>query len=166
MRGLTAALIGAALILTAVALLMRRGERPEGRPADAVSATGAAAPSNPVREPASHSGRVEERLARLRLEYEERRAASANPAPNKRGVPAAAARAADRAAPAPLPLDPEDVEELAELERTLRHDPDPDERIGAILLLSGSEGPESMHLLTEATGDPDPEVRQAAGSKH
>ena len=50
---------------------------------------------------------------------------------------------------------------MDELKQTLLSDPDPDERIGAVLMLTGEEGPESLRMLLDAMDDPDPEVRLA-----
>lgn len=160
MRGLTAAVVaGVVVILVAAALYLRNGSTGESAapPAPRVQPQ-AAAPKGSER-----SARVEERLSQLRDDIEHRQVGAANPPPNKRGVPTMAARqpARDEDDSGEEPADSEDPKEMAELKHTLMSDPDPDERIGAVLMLTGEEGPESMRMLLEAMDDPDPEVRLA-----
>jgi hypothetical protein len=166
MRGVTIAVIGgAAVVLLAIMLFMGGGdEAPAPGQAtklspDARSRSGAAPAGD------SRSSRVEDRLGTLRAEYERRQAESA-PAASQREVPTASQKsermrqAAEEQVVAEEESD-DDPEEIAEARETLFNNEDPDERIGAILMLTGSEGPESMRLLMEAMDDPDAEVRLA-----
>jgi HEAT repeat protein len=108
---------------------------------------------------------VEDRLGQLRAEYERRQIDVANPGASKREVPTAAASTKHMMERDEVAMEAgdelEDEQELAELRETLFNDPDPEERIGAILMLTGEEGPSSMAMLVEAMGDPDAEVRLA-----
>jgi hypothetical protein len=85
--------------------------------------------------------------------------------PKRRDIPDAAARAAQQmqqpAAEDDDDEDEDDPEEVEKLKQTVFKNPDPDERIGAILMLTGDEGPESLRVLMEALDDPDAEVRLA-----
>jgi len=58
--------------------------------------------------------------------------------------------------------DEDDYEEVKELRETILNDPDPEERVGSILMLSGNEHPEAVATLLKAMGDRDKEVRLAA----
>ncbi len=61
-----------------------------------------------------------------------------------------------------LPYDQDDAQEVDELRGVILNDPDPDERIGGILMLSGNEHPEAIATIVKAMDDPEPEVRLAA----
>jgi hypothetical protein len=185
MRGLTGVLIGGGLLLLIVIALSLRGgsDDPSAAPAErARPASGAGAgnlKSAGANRPGSMAGggsesgsgssrsaRVEDRLGELRADYEKRQLnGSGAVAANKREVPTAMARQKDMVEKAKQDLEEdesdEDPAELEELRTTLFNDPDPDERIGAILMLTGDEGPESMRMLIEAMDDPDAEVRLA-----
>jgi hypothetical protein len=172
MRGVTLAVVGAALVvLLAIAVLMRGGDdttaetgigmqpRPRaGAPAPA------GAPGGGDVNLGDRSSRVEDRLNQLRADYEKRQGDD-NPAAVQREAPTASMKAEKmrQLAERDLAVDDsdEDPEELAEVRDTLQNNQDPDERIGAILMLTGDEGPESMRLLMETMDDPDPEVRLA-----
>jgi hypothetical protein len=186
MRGLTGVLIGGGLLLLVVIALSLRGGTEDtaapaerARPASSTgggsmkSASGANRPGGMGGNSGgsdsgsnSRSARVEDRLGELRAEYEKRQLnGSGAVAANKREVPTAVARQKDMVEKAKQDLEEdesdEDPAELEELRTTLFNDPDPDERIGAILMLTGDEGPESMRMLIEAMDDPDAEVRLA-----
>lgn len=156
MRGLMAVAV-AALILVVAVLYMRGGEEPAEAPVAPV------ARPKPASKASERSARVEERLSELRDDMEHRQAAPGNLAPNRREVPTMSARKMEA-----MPVDQgdydedaEDPQEMEELKVTLLSDPDPDERVGAVLMLTGEEGPESLRMLLEAMDDPDPEVRLA-----
>ena len=169
MRFLTVAVVAGAAILVLVFALssLRTGEAPE---------TLAVHPS-----PQPQGGEVEDRLRQLQADYRKRRPGKRqasrrrepgrmNPVPRGRELPG---RAGD--APELPAAEPEDVaekangedeelqkpEEMEELRSTLLTHPDPDERIGAVLMLTGTDSPEALDLLVEAGDDPDPEVRVA-----
>jgi HEAT repeat protein len=61
----------------------------------------------------------------------------------------------------PDDLDPDEYQDFDEIKDTLQNDPDPDERIGAILMLTGMEGEPAWRLLADSMQDPDAEVRLA-----
>ena len=173
MRGMTLAVIGAAVaVLVAIAVLMRGGDETQS-PASGVGVsarprtgggTSAGGPADPAAD--SHSARVEDRLGQLRAEYDKRKLEDTKPAVGQREAPTASAKAAKMRERAEKELaadvEADDPEEIAEARDTLHNNQDPDERIGAIMLLTGDEGPESMQLLMETLDDPDPEVRLAA----
>jgi HEAT repeat protein len=159
MRGLTVAVVAVVVVVVAAAIYLRRGEE-AGRP----MASAPAAKPQPQASAKSmeRSARVEERLGQLREDFDHRQAAGAEPA--KREVPTLAAekrKAMEAKEEGDDEGDDEDPQEMAELKHTLLTDPDPDERIGAVLMLTGEEGPESLSMLLEAMGDPDAEVRLA-----
>jgi hypothetical protein len=167
MRGVTLGVIGAAAaVLLAIVVLMRGGDETAQQP---VSPAPVARPR--VGSPGGNAAgedrnvRVEDRLGALRAEYERRRAGDSPPAASQRVVPTASEKSARLRQDAEDEMLAEegddDPEELAEARETLFNNQDPDERIGAILMLTGSEGPESMRLLMEAMDDPDAEVRLA-----
>jgi hypothetical protein len=182
MRGLTGVLIGAGLLLLIVIGFTLRGGSDAGQ-SDSAARPGSSAPGGGLKGAGganrpgggmaggaagggSRSSRVEDRLGELRAEYEKRQVdGSVAPLANKREVPTSAARTKDMVDRAKADLEDdesdEDPAELEELRTTLFNDPDPDERIGAVLMLTGDEGPESMRMLVEAMDDPDPEVRLA-----
>lgn len=176
MRGVTLAVVGAAaVILLAIAILMRGGEEGPLPGADIGVAPRPRSGAGPVANMGTGGGaqasgetrsaRVEDRLGQLRADYE-KRMAQENPAVARRELPTAslkAERMRERARSALVveDSDDDDPEEIAEVRETLHNNQDPDERIGAILMLTGDEGPESMQLLLEAMDDPDPEVRLA-----
>lgn len=155
MRGLTVGAVVAVVLIGAV-LYLRGGERPESAPPPAPAAR------PPAPKVSERSARVEERLSELRDDYEHRQAAPGNLAPNKRELPTmAASKRQVMDEEGAVDEDAEDPQEMEELKVTLLSDPDPDERIGAVLMLTGEEGPESLRMLLEAMDDPDPEVRLA-----
>ncbi len=61
-----------------------------------------------------------------------------------------------------LPYDEDDAEEVDELREVILNDPDPDERVGGILMLSGNEHPDAIATFVRAMADGDAEVRLAA----
>ncbi len=162
MRSLTAVIVAAAAILViALAVFVRM---------EPVSETPPRASAPPARTPLTRSARVEERLGKLRTEYDRRQSAHP-PAPPQAPPRARAKTLPPRPEPGAresLPAaqgelsDPEEREEFERLKKTLLTDPDPDERIGAILMLTGVEDALVIQALTEAMNDPDAEVRLAA----
>src|SRR5262245_20198299 len=162
MRGMMAA-VGAAVavILVLVFLYRRGGETPAPEPA--VSSVRPQPRANNQANNKERSARVEERLNELRddTEHHQMRPGAANPPPNKREVPTISARKRAAMENEAEGEDDEDPEEMAELKHTLMTNPDPEERIGAVLMLTGEEGPESLRMLLDAMDDPDPEVRLA-----
>ena len=173
MRGVTLAIIGAAVaVLLAIAVFMRGGDETPAPSAD----IGVAPRPRAGTGPAANGGadakagdprnpRVEDRLGQLRADYEKRQADD-NPVAGRREAPTASMKAEKmrERAEKDLAVDDsdDDPEELAEARDTLQNNQDPDERIGAILMLTGDEGPESMRLLMETLDDPDAEVRLSA----
>lgn len=172
MRGVTLAVVGAAVVvLLAIAVLMRGGDDTTGQSSEVGVAArprsgGVAANPAPDGGGSVRSARVEDRLGQIRAEYEKRELGEGQPPVGQREAPTASAKAQrmrernerDLAADE----DSDDPEEIAEARDTLLNNEDPDERIGAIMLLTGDEGPESMQLLMETLDDPDAEVRLAA----
>ena len=61
-----------------------------------------------------------------------------------------------------LPYDEDDVEEMEELRKVILDDPSVDERVSAILMLSGNEHPQAVATFVSAMNDDDAEVRLAA----
>ncbi|MFN8641057.1 MAG: HEAT repeat domain-containing protein [Candidatus Binatia bacterium] len=171
MRGMTLAVIGvAAAVLLAIAVFMRSGDDGAATSARDVGTAprprlGAAGSANSGGSD-SRSSRVEDRLGQLRADYEKRDATDKKPVAGQREVPTVSAKAAKMRENAEKALaaddDGDDPDDVAEARDTLHNNQDPDERIGAIMLLTGNEGPESMQLLMETLDDPDPEVRLAA----
>jgi hypothetical protein len=158
MRGLTVAIGAGVVLLIALAVYLRSGDAaPPERPVETKQA------QQPSKGP-QHSTRVEERLGQLREDFEKRQLGVAKAEPNKREVPTMSAKqraAMEKSGAENDDGDDEDPQEMAELKHTLLSNPDPDERIGAVLMLTGEEGPESLRMLLEAMDDPDPEVRLA-----
>jgi len=146
MRGLTVAIVaGVVVVLVAAALYLRSDVAPEPPPRPVARP---AAPAGAPGKPMERSARVEERLGQLRDEAEKRQGGVAKVAPDKREMPTMT------------------DDQRAALERKADStgdddDEDPEERIGAILMLTGEEGPESLHMLLDAMSDPDAEVRLA-----
>jgi HEAT repeat protein len=170
MRGVTQAVIGAAaVVLLAIAIMMRGGDEGTTSQADigmpARPRAGAGPAPNAAAGGAARSARVEDRLNQLRADYDKRQLDD-NPSAAKREAPTASAKAQQMRELAQRDLvqddGDDDPEEINEARETLHNNQDPDERIGAILMLTGDEGPESMRLLMESLEDPDPEVRLAA----
>lgn len=159
MRGLTVAIVAGVVVVLVAAALYLRSEvtpEPEARPV--------ARPAAPASKPMERSARVEERLGQLREDSEKRQGGVGKIEPSKREMPTLTAdqRAAlERQASDEDEDNDEDPEEMAQLKKTLLNDPDPEERIGAVLMLTGEEGPESLHMLLDAMSDPDAEVRLA-----
>ncbi len=175
MRGLRVVVVaGAVVLLVAAVLYLRSGDTGSENAAAAggllraPQASSRGLPKGPSMVQAPSTGtepaaRVEDRLARLRDKFEHRPVAAANRPPSKREVPALDPRiraAMERDVDADDDAD-EDPREMDGIRQTLLSDPDPDERVGAALMLTGEEGPESMRMLLEAMDDPDPEVRLA-----
>jgi hypothetical protein len=151
MRFLTGAVIaGAAILILAVAVFVRFVA-----PTDLPPAV--------LQAPRLHqsaqerSARLSDRLVKLRSQYEGR-----PHAPRRRELPPRSnvqTKIANMNLPDP---DPEDLEDLEEARNTLLNNPDPDERVGAILMLSGAEDAQTLSVLTDAMSDSNAEVRLAA----
>lgn len=157
MRSLTGIIIaGSAVLVVAVAVFVR--VQPEVDPSPARPASVPRATSNV--SAGSRSLRVEDRLGRLRADYEERRTDEQQAQPKG---PQASRRELPKGE---LPVERESstasAADLQEWRDTALHDPDPDERSGAILMLSGEDDPETMQTLIEAMRDRNSEVRLAA----
>lgn len=127
--------------------------------------------------PAERPGQAQSRLDDLRNAYdrrgdgaeddrplEERAAAASQPerAAMRRAVPTRGAIVADEGTIDDMPYDEDDVDEVDEYRDVILDDPDPEERVGAILMLSGNEHPEAISTFVRALDDADAEVRLAA----
>lgn len=155
MRFLTAAtIVGAAILVLVIAVSLRIDSPPEAPPLPPRRVAVA-------RTPSSRADRVQNRLGQLRSSYEQRRAAAPKPKSRVDDLPERAKAPVPAMMEGDEPLDAEDEQELEELRETLLHDPDPDERIGAVLMLTGDEDEETKTLLLDAMNDEDPEVRLA-----
>lgn len=165
MRGSTLALAVVAVIAVGALFFSWRGDssdRPDKRLA-----------SVPADRP-----RAEDRLGNLRNAYEQRpqpdsdqplseRAVEANrneerPGAMRREVPTRGAMVAQEGTLDGLPYDEDDAEEIDEYREAILNDPDPDERVGAILMLSGNEHPDAIATFVRALDDEEAEVRLAA----
>jgi hypothetical protein len=156
MRFLTAAIIvGAAILVLVVAVSLRIDSPPETPPLPPRRVPVSRSPSN------ERSDRVQERLGQLRASYDQRRVGAPKAENRANDLPARAAVPTPVVADDDEQLDPEDQEEFDELRETLLHNPDPDERIGAVLMLTGGEDRQTKQLLLDAMNDEDPEVRLA-----
>lgn len=174
MRGVTLAVVGAAVVvLLGIAVFMRGGDEDTtsgsdigvpARPRPGAAGSGAGGSAGGAGMGDAKSSRVEDRLSQLRADYDKRQAED-NPSAAQREAPTASLKAEKMRQMAERDQNAddsdEDPEEIAEVRDTLQNNQDPDERIGAILMLTGDEGPESMRLLMETMDDPDPEVRLA-----
>lgn len=156
MRFLTAATIVGAAILVLVIAISLRIDSPTDAP-----------PLPPRRVPVSsspnddRSDRVQQRLGQLRTSYEQRHVTAPKAESRVDALPERAEVAPPAAVSDDEQLDPEEQEEFDELRDTLLNDPDPDERIGAVLMLTGGEDEQTKRLLLDAMNDEDPEVRLA-----
>lgn len=171
MRFLTGAIIaGAIVLMIAVAVSLRLGPgEPQFREVPPVSRPEQERAPKPAARASlggQRSARVEERLGRMRKEYGQREVKK--PVEPNRGadlpqrdvvMPPSAEVNADP--DYPKDLDPDEYEEFDGIKETLLNDPDPDERIGAVLMLTGMEGEPAWRLLVDAMQDPDAEVRLA-----
>jgi hypothetical protein len=157
MRSLTGVVIVVAVVvIVVIAITMRVDTGIDSPPSPPVSI------SKPEARPGAgaRSSRVQDRLGQLRREFEERKAVERQAVPDapqaiRRELPKGDARAEKGS------LTASDVD-LQEWRHTALHDPDPDERSGAILMLSGENDPETLQVLTEAMTDRNAEVRLAA----
>lgn len=127
--------------------------------------------------PAERSGQAQNRLSDLREAYDRRRplaetggslseknqqAKRPERAAMRREVPTRGAFVGLDGSDDDLPYDEDDAEEVDELSDAIFNDPDPDERIGAIIMLSGNEHPDAINTFIKAMDDNDAEVRLAA----
>ena len=191
MRFLTAAIVAGAIALVAVvAVFVHLDQAPEvtvhvqgqGRDKGQGEGQGQADARSAGRKEAStggkHSARVQERLDRMHGNGSAAPRADAPRAANRMASDSAAAAmknknkdmarhavgvppTASAAALEPEDMDADELKEFNDLKTTLLTDPDPDERIGAVLMLTGTEGEAAWRLLADAMGDPDGEVRLA-----
>jgi hypothetical protein len=180
MRSLTGVIIaGAIVLIIAVAVSLQMGPAGPQYP-DASSPPGGAAtgrePKLAAKAPASDAGapgpaknrrsaRVEERLERLR-EADRDKVRVFTPSTRGQDLPQRElvmppSAAGDPAQDYPEDLDDDEREEFDSIKETLLNNPDPDERIGAILMLTGMEGEPAWRLLADSMQDPDAEVRLA-----
>ncbi len=124
----------------------------------------------------TRSGDAQDRLSNLRDAYDRRDSASDRDALEKqanrqpqvprqprrelptRGVEVDRGMGTDEV----LDWDEDDAEEVVELRDVILNDPDPDERIGGILMLTGNEHPDAVGVLVNAMDDGNAEVRLAA----
>jgi HEAT repeat protein len=147
-------IVGAAVLVLVIAVSLRMDSPSEAPPLPprrvAVS-----------RSPGARTDRVQDRLGQLRASYEQRRAIAPKPQSRVDDLPERAKEPRRLMAERDDELDAEDQQELDELRNTLLHDPDPDERIGAVLMLTGGEDEQTKALLLDAMYDEDPEVRLA-----
>lgn len=156
MRFLTAAtIVGAAILVLVIAVSLRIDSPTDAPPLPPRRVPVSRSPSN------DRSDRVQERLGQLRASYEQRRIAAPKPESRVGDLPERAAVPPPAMDEDGEQLDPEEQEELDELRDTLLNDPDPDERIGAVLMLTGGEDEQTKRLLLDAMNDEDPEVRLA-----
>jgi len=155
MRFLTAAtIVGAAILVLVIAVSLRIDSPSEAPPLPPRRV--------PVsRSPANRSDRVQQRLGQLRDSYEQRHVTAPKAQSRVEDLPERAKLPPPEMPDAEDRLDPEDQEEFEELRETLLRDPDPDERIGAVLMLTGGEDEQTKSLLLDAMNDEDPEVRLA-----
>jgi hypothetical protein len=160
MRSLTGIIIaGSAVLIVAVAIFIRVEPEAEPLPVPPASAAKPAAKA-PDGSAGSRSSRVEDRLGRLRTDYQERRAADQQAQPK---APQATRRELPKGeAPVERESSTASASDLQQWRDAALHDPDPDERSGAILMLSGEDDPETMQTLIEAMKDRNSEVRLAA----
>jgi HEAT repeat protein len=114
-----------------------------------------------------HQARVQERLARLRQEFARRRQSDTGERHfQERSLPRG--RPALPAPPPPavdVPAEPpmfEEEPDFEELKRLAVSDPDPENRLVAVVLLGTSENPEALPVLTQALNDKDQDVRMTA----
>ena len=158
MRGMTAAVVaGVVVVLIAAVMYMRSGNTAEPAPQSRQPTPAAAR----RRSPKNAARGSKKRLTELRDDVDHRQMGSANPPPNKREVPTMSAHKRAAMQDEDTEEDDEDPQEMEELKHTLLTNPDPEERIGAVLMLTGEEGPESLRMLLDSMDDPDPEVRLA-----
>jgi len=160
MRGITAAILAGAAVLLIVGVFYLRSGTPPSESAPPAPAAPRAQPKAPPKD-MERSARVEERLNELRNDFDHKQVGNAaNPAPNRREVPTMPGKHREMPA-SDEEADSEDPDEMEQLKQTLLTNPDPEERIGAVLMLTGEEGPDSLHILLESMNDPDAEVRLA-----
>jgi hypothetical protein len=180
MRFLTGAIIAGAIALiiaVAVSLQMGPSEPTYQEPAPArqaavdraakpASGGGASSNAGASASDKARSARVQERLNQMRANegaHKEKVMAPSNRGQNLPhrdvAMPPGAGKATEQKYPDDL--DPDEYQDFDEIKDTLQNDPDPDERIGAILMLTGMEGEPAWRLLADSMQDPDAEVRLA-----
>lgn len=162
MRASTVALTVVAVIAIGALFLSLRGDSGDRQDARRLTA------------PAERPGKAQNRLDNLRDAYDRRgvdesgqpikqQAEARRPdQPMRREVPTRGVMVANEGNIDDLPYDEDDVADVRELRELILNDPDPEERVGAILMLSGNEHPEAVTTLVRALEDVDPEVRLAA----
>jgi len=162
MRGMTAVLsAGAVIAIGALVFSLRGSPAPPG-------SDGKRLPNQTRVDP--KPGRVQDRLSHLRDSFDRRQLR------DRIELPGSSEAGMERRPDVPTPssrdiaslvdeegdYDKDDLDEVKELRDTILSDPDPEERIGGILMLSGNEHPEAVTTLLKAMGDRDKEVRLAA----
>lgn len=164
MRGMTVVLLAGAVLAIGALVFSLRG----GAPDEAGSDSRRLSSQTHV---ITKSERVQDRLSHLRDSFDRRqlRDEIAIPAKNEGAaearrpeVPTPSSRDIANTQDPEGDYDEDDLEEVKELRETILNNPDPDERIGGILMLSGNEHPEAVATLLKAMGDRDKEVRLAA----
>ena len=173
MRGVTLAMIGAAVaVLLAIAMLHARRRRdPRTRAPTSAWRRGPRAGTGPAANSGAMDGdarnpRVAGSAQSIARRLRQAPGARTSPRRREREAPTSVDEEPRRCASAPRRISPSTTATTIRTSsprratrcRTIE---DPDERIGAILMLTGDEGPESLRMLMEAMDDPDPEVRLA-----
>lgn len=178
MRFLTAGIIVAAIALVLAVAVFVRIDQPAEVASVHVRGEG--------QDTARRSDRVEKRLSKMRDDYNRKQGATTTGnAPSGSRAPAGPRPPSDSAGVVmkdrskelprhavavpptaaaemqPEGMDSDELEEFEELKTTLLTDPDPEERVGAVLMLTGAEGEAAWRLLADALQDPDAEVRLA-----
>jgi hypothetical protein len=163
MRGLTAALLVIAVLAVGALVISWREDDRESRVPESGRISGQARPDN-------KPGGMQDRLSHLRDSYDRRQLrGEEKEAPKEKArrpeIPTPSAR--DKMVQAvgtedDEEFDEDDIEEVEELRDVILNDPDPDERVGGILMLSGNEHPDAVNTLVKAMNDEDNEVRLAA----
>ena len=178
MRFLTGAIIaGAIALIIAVAVSLQMGPSEpryeESAPAPRAAADRAANSGASSNGPAAagsgnteRSARVQERLRRMAADeggpkVKEMAASKRGQDAKHREVVMPPSAGKEAVQKYPDDLDPDEYQDFDEIKETLQNDPDPDERIGAILMLTGMEGEPAWRLLADSMQDPDAEVRLA-----
>ena len=165
MRGSTAALAVIAVLAIAALIYTWSGDSSDRE------SRRLAAPA-----PAERAGQAQNRLNDLREAYDRNRplaeqgsveqrqqqAKRKDRAAARREVPTRGAMISMGMDDEELPYDEEDAEEVEELSEAIFNDPDPEERVGAIIMLSGNEHPDAIATFVKAMDDGDAEVRLAA----
>lgn len=146
--------IGAGVAAVLLALVLWIGLR---RPPDE--------PVRPIRSTA-RSQRVQDRLTQLRQDWASRKTTGGPGGAASRSLPGGRVAPQRQAVPEPaVDSEPplfEDEPDFEMLKTMATTDPDPENRLVAVVMLGTSEKPEALAVLTEALSDKDPDVRLTA----